>query len=533
MSLYKITITQVAASLEGNGTYTVDAHWDIQTSASPFTGTYTAKILKSDDDTTLVSKEGITTQDVQLKGASFTKDVNYKIVVTAESVSASSPILWHTYENVKARYDGNRLRLLWDAPDRSIASGFCYVENDAGCVCTYPIPTGVRGADIPLEEEIYGINGGFTVMLQSVSGSVLLGPVVKLEKVYYPVYTFRQIKENGTRTQLGYQAGNSKAASLVFPLKGEIYKTKEDVPPEPIKGGAVLTLENTLPYTLTVSLDKELTRQDYLSFVKAAYEKVVPKAMYDIFEVISRCALQGGDDILYYYCGLDAEKRRVDVRPGFYLRLEQEMYLSRLELTDGDSAGFIGMHTADYPVTLARLEDNDCLEFDSFLSFMKEDLYLPGGDAGKKIIGAGILDLSAVRMRQPYWQIHYPDALFVSSVEPDIHPGSHAILLAAPGFTETPVPVTAEENTDTPYLIFRGRSALTLLITVTINGAEKRVPAGMTIGKLLSLTGIRASDSSGFYWYRRDPYGVEARVRLGGEDGWESLPLLNGDRIEG
>jgi hypothetical protein len=127
-------------------------------------------------------------------------------------------------------------------------------------------------------------------------------------------------------------------------------------------------------------------------------------------------------------------------------------------------------------------------------------------------------------MRSSFYRIQYPAELYSSNVEPDIYPENHTLLIPSHGWQYTP----ELEN----YILFRGRSALTLLITVVVNGIERRVPVGTTFGKLLNAMGIYGARTNEMTWYRRSPFGREVPLFFTGEI-IGNMPLLHGDRIEG
>jgi hypothetical protein len=70
------------------------------------------------------------------------------------------------------------------------------------------------------------------------------------------------------------------------------------------------------------------------------------------------------------------------------------------------------------------------------------------------------------------------------------------------------------------------------MITVIVNGVEKRVPVGTTFGKLLHAMGIYSLGKNEMMWYRRSPFGKEVPLYFEG-DIISDMPLMHGDRIEG
>ena len=520
-----------------DGTYNIESKWQTQESAGPaYTGKYHMAVTNlggTVSDSDIDGKTGV------LEAVELSPEDNYTLVVKTlqegNDVQATIQILADTYRSVTGRYDGKTIELSWCAPNVQITKGECVIKPDNGGTFAYEIPQFVHGTDIPLKERFIGENSVLTVTLKPYIVNSSEGPEVSVQ-----LFNSKFIaNENDGKKQLCYREQSTAETSVSLTIEGEIYQP--DKKPETSIVSGPLELSISEPYTLTVHTDKVLTRDTYLDFVTKLYGVVTVRAMYRILELISRCALQNVEDMLYYYCGLQEDKRTADIRPGFTLRVEQAMYMPNTQLQSPDAAGFIGMHTADYTVSLAEKEGLEYLEFDSFLDLMDEDIYSKGGAEVASIpVAAGVIDLCAIRMRQPYYRIQYPQAMFSSDVEPDVYQGNHPLMIAAPSWEDVSMPICQVRNAkaeaskamSSPYILFRGRSALTGMIAVSVNGEGKKVPVGMTVGKLLSAAGISAAAQSGAVLYRKGPTGKEARISFS-DILWEELPLFNGDRIEG
>lgn len=528
-SINDIEIYQVTVEQGGEGKYCVSAYWKTKESPVRYQGSYHMEItsLAGVEASVDVKKNSGKIADVKLDPETF-----YTLKVTADGISGTAPLLMHTYENAQGSYDGLVLRLKWDAPADDIGFGKCIVSLGQGGSFTYDIPAYVLGLELPMKEELYGQNVVLSVSLQPFSSQVSGGPTVTLPKLYRSRYI---VTNQGQKAQICYKAARPDETSVDIPLEGEIYAADAQrnlaKPAEPVTAGP-LELGITKPYVLRINTDTLLDRTDYDSFIAKIYRVVTTAAMYDILEIITRCAFHDVEDSLYFHCGLrpvaDAQQTNVnqrcaDVRPGFTLRLEQEMYLSKEQVSGDDAAGFVGTHTAEYAVSLAQGKDMQYLEFDSFISQMDEEIYPPADIPAVTSVSSGIIDLCAVRRRSPFYRIQYPQAMFSSDALPDAYAGNHTLLVADPGWQYASLE---------SYLLFRGRSALTLLISVVVNGREKKVPAGTTFGKLLHSMGIYGLRTNKMTWYRRDPFGTEAEIVFE-NDILKDMPLLNGDRIEG
>lgn len=535
-SVYSLTIEE--ATLEQGkeeGTYKIYASWVIEESASPYTGQY--QVVLSDIDKSLDSKE-VVEQEVIFDSVKLDLNKAYTLTISVKDqpeTNDSIIVTADTYQNVKGKYDGKTLTLLWDTPTTNMVGGICIIttEDETKAIFSYKIQAYASGMEIALEEKFYGGDLKLSVKLTPQWNDIFQGITVSLPVIFNPKYTTAVNADQ--KKEITYHRPEMADNKLIHTFEEEIYavapqKDSKSLD-EPVVQGP-LELSNKSPYTLTVQTDLILTRDDYDAFIGKIAGLVTAKAMYQVLELIARGAKQSLEDMLYFYCGLRPDKRSVDLRPGLTLRLEQEVYMPNVQLVSTDAAGFIGTHTAEYLISYMQGREIEYLEFDSFVDLMDETIYSSGGSTKDvKPIGAGILDLCAVGMRNPYYRIQYPDALYSSDVGPDIHAANHVILLAAAGWMEVPLPPDLPSGV-TPYLLFRGRSALTLLISVNVNGRMQKVPIGTTLGKLLQFAGIYAGEQSEVCLYRRTAFGDEAQISF--SDGlWEEMPLLHGDRIEG
>lgn len=525
----EIEIYQVTVEQGDGGSYCVSAYWKTKESPQKYQGSYHVEItsLASMAASVDVEKKGGKIADVKLDPETF-----YTLKVTADGKSDTAPLLTHTYENARGNYDGMVLRLRWDTLAADIRFGKCIVSVEQGGSFTYDIPPYALGLEQPMKEELYGQNVVLSVSLQPFSSKVSSGPVVTLPELYRSRY---MVTTKDQKVQICYKAARPDETSVNIPLEGEIYvvdaQKNSAKPAEPVTEGP-LELGITQPYMLRINTGTLLDRRDYDSFIAKIYRVVTTAAMYDILEIITRCAFHAVEDSLYFHCGLrpvadsgqtNVNQRCADVRPGFTLRLEQEMYMPKEQISGDDAAGFVGTHTAEYAVSLAQGKDMQYLEFDSFISQMDEEIYSPADGSAVTPVSGGIIDLCAVRRRSAFYRIQYPEAMFSSDALPDVYEGNHTLLVADPGWKYASLE---------SYLLFRGRSALTLLISVVVNGREQKVPAGTTFGKLLNSMGIYGLRTNRMTWYRRDPFGAEAEIVFE-KDILKDMPLLNGDRIEG
>lgn len=539
-TVYEIELYQVSVSGSGDG-FHVNACWTVKQSPKPYDGDFTAEIV---ENFVTVAKTSVSggEREADFQDVSLDPEANCLIRISASeqpSVSSEVPLLLKTYKNVKADYDGEILFLRWDRPGKGIRNGQCRILPEAGGNYLYDIPVYARGIRIAFDEELCGAQEGMRICLTPYITECSSGPEYVIENFVRPAYvpdeqakTLRYRSNSQKETEIAW----TLQAASVFQKKGET----EKIPENPISHGP-LCLGCTKPYTLTIQTAQTLERTEYDKFVAECYEYVTASAMYEILDIISRAAMQRVDDMLYYHCGFSQEKRCADLRPGFALRVEQAAYQYQNGMDEGDISGFSGNGSSVYKVSLQRGREMEYLEFDSFVSMLEVELYSLQSTAGQQQTGSGILDLSSVNIRNPYYRIQYPDGMFTSDVPPDIIPGNHPFLLGAPGWEDVPLTVSSRISGErdgisetVPYLLFRGRAALTLLLTVTVNGREELVPAGTTFEKLFRQKGICNADFDSLRIFRRSPYGKEACMANVPESAafFSNLPLMHGDRIE-
>lgn len=532
-TVYEIHIYQVKTSLKNKETYEVEVCWSVKQSPRPYEGEYLVELLS---DAGVLSDTPVSGNERRalLSGLAMESGEYYAVRVSASedpSVSQTEPVLQDTYEGAAGEYDGKKVRLTWNVPDVHIGKGECRIVLSSGGSYVHEIPPYVRGMEILLNEEFFCKKEPFDITLTPYISDVSSGPKTALTGLFSPDYVV-----DGQAGICCRCKGTGETELSVMLRAQEVFRREGEsaaAPQEPITSGP-LSLDNQEPCRLSVGTADVLSREDHEEFVRACYRYVTAEAMYEILDFVSRAARQKPEDSLYFHCGLSETLRRADIRPGFSVRVEQAFYQYQQEMGESDVSGFIGSHTAEYEVSLQRGKEMCYLEFDSFVSLFEEELY-PLQDKEKSAaaascrqVGAGILDLCSVNMRQPYYRIQYPDGIFTSDVPPDGHPDSQVMLLAAPGWEETGI------EQGGAYLVFRGRSGVTLLFTVTVNGREEKVPAGTTVEKLLRQKGCFHAGSGDIRMYRRNPYGKKARVITpeGQGEVLRGLPLLHGDCLE-
>lgn len=543
-TIKEISIFQVEVRNTKKDQYNVSVQWNAKISSGTYSDKWLVEVKEQHTGNIMESM----TVDAPVRRCIFRnisldsmKRYAVRVCDNKEKVlSAEEPIILRTYQNVVGIYDRKKIHLTWDAPDLNIEEGKCsvYLKRNGqyvGDILNYEIPAYVRGMDIPFPEEFYCRKEAFKIILTPFCSKKSSGPQAVIEELSAPQY---RISHDGT---IFGRSMEEKDGTFSLELQAmQVYKEdggKEKIPAEPLSS-ELFSLTNTKPYTLTVKKDAVLDKTQYDSFIKQCYQYVTPEAMYEILDFISRSATQKIEDMLYYSCGLSENAQRADIRPGYGLRIEQAAYQYQPQM-DKDMSGYTGNGVFTYKASLHQGDGMSYLEFDSFISRMEENLYSIDSNVEQQQIVAGALELCSVNMRHSYYRIQYPKTMYTSDVLLDASLDKHVLLLAAPGWDEVPIPSGKESTAAVPYLFFRGRSAVTLMFTITVNGKEEEIPAGTTLEKLLRQKGIFHAAPDVVRLFRRNPYGREAEVIIDGDENdrnvmemFSGLPFLHGDRIE-
>jgi hypothetical protein len=176
----------------------------------------------------------------------------------------------------------------------------------------------------------------------------------------------------------------------------------------------------------------------------------------------------------------------------------------------------------------------------------------PGGTQGG---AAGAADLFFPAFAQPFHRLYAPENLQPPSGIGTSLPAANFALAAAPTFTALQH-TSATPDPDGMVAYFRGRAVVSVCVRVTVNGADRMVPLGTTVGNLLDrhaagplgpgrrLEGLRMWRGTGGVvpdvGAEPLPVGAERPVRFDWGrltrygDGYDALalPILHGDRIE-
>lgn len=344
---------------------------------------------------------------------------------------------------------------------------------------------------------------------------------------YYPVIT------NGIVTGIAYRLQSDQESSLEVYFAQKLFA--EPMNQVIMSGGLKLEPQGT-GYLLTLQTQAGISKPDYTSFFdQLSTNNIMIRGLYLLQDAIARGGNLPFTDLLYYHSGVDSANRCADLRPGFTLEVETENYMPVYEIDKLDAAsGFVSTHTAQYRISTRDDNGDVRLEFNSFIDQFAE--YFDVACGKNAVFAGGVLDFFVKNYRLPLYRIIYPQGFLASDQEQTQYPSDNILMIGAAGYSELSdytgsinnMPVFSD-NSNVPVLIFRGRSALSLWISIWIEGNTKLVPLGTTLGKLLEEQGHYTFDSTAVKVERVSSFGY-ARI-------WEkacvkSLPLMLGDRIE-
>lgn len=318
----------------------------------------------------------------------------------------------------------------------------------------------------------------------------------------------------------------------------KLFQTEKAV--DLVKGPAALKGEGQ-SYILEVDAGMIMPREDYRLFIQKIRDDMTPEGFYLLTELLFRTLPQKYEDSMYFLCGYEPERRCVDVRPGTIVQADIQSYLflplenrnvrNGLEL--GNEQGFTASCSMRYrPV----LNEAGYLVFNGFLEQIAG--YMNVTETGQENIieAAGIGDLSLPALRQPYFSILYPLEMQPSHLVHSMYLSDNVAMLASENYGKIQDTVdfiiehpAVRAELDISAVIFRGRSMLSLLIEVEVNGKQRSVPVGTTMGQLVSQMGVLLNPK--IEMYRRSEQGTEVPVFWSWMKGAEHLPLAPGDRL--
>lgn len=334
---------------------------------------------------------------------------------------------------------------------------------------------------------------------------------------------------------------------------------------------------SALPYQLTIAADnnvwgftKNAIRLDlqssYVAFLTMiehpAIENPPPGiTQYGINLVqaaIAAALPQTFAEQLYYNFGLSTSSGSgagyVDLRPGMVLRVMASDYINiTANGLPSYIKGYAGGSTLDIEISSYMGASSWLTGFDSFFNVLSAASVLsvdPPAISSANYVQAGIAaaaDLYFPQFLQPFYRLFFPTSISIPWDNGTNTTNTNFAIAAAPDYRSLQTITNDPAKNATAY--FRGRAIVEVMIRVIVNGNEKLVPIGTTLGNLLEQLGSRpvstsaafnqvkvlrsvaaALTSSGIQEIRLDYNGMQTYSYGTGLNTF-SLPLLCGDQI--
>ncbi len=330
------------------------------------------------------------------------------------------------------------------------------------------------------------------------------------------------------------------------------------------------------PYTLTIdhgalAFDATRTtlRETFITLLsEAADEKIgaaKPWGLFAIQAAVARLMPQTFEETLLYAYGLDVEKGCVDLAPGMVLRVAfSEFDAIPAERSPTAANGYAGGAVVDYEVGDYFGGSEWLVGFDAFLAWLAGNSLLeveapvagsaPPGPDFAETGGAEAADLFFPAFRTPFHRLFVPHDLISPNAAASARTRQQFALVAASKFADLQAAATWPVVPKTAVAYFRGRTVLKPSLRITVDGEQRVVPIGTTVGNVLDGLGRRAPATAaalrgvtlerspgpvvtdparGYDAAAAEPVALdwEGLRTFGAPRGTLSVPLLHGDRL--
>lgn len=266
-----------------------------------------------------------------------------------------------------------------------------------------------------------------------------------------------------------------------------------------------------------------------------AANNITPMGFYLLSDAVSRMCRCKLSDVCALYRNFIPESRYCAVLPGDMLRIETSIYTEQTDSDSEDISGYTLTNTLEYNATLSGSENSAVIVFDSFVSSMTKGMnFTRSAETGQNCRLSGITD-AAVNVEYPYLYLVYPINYYSSNIPASVYPYDNAFLIGNINYSTlldelkdiTEYPEHSAELDGVAY--FNGRSSVTILIPVCVNGIQHRVPVGTSIYELLTGLGYYGAE---FKLFRLNAKREYCPVFI--EDGIPSseITLISGDKID-
>ena len=421
------------------------------------------------------------------------------------------------------RFDGSNVSMAWSAVDD--ATGYnVFVFDDANVQAysgsttqtsiQFAVPAG-KTYSAYVQPQI--ING--TALRAATATPLFSGGIFVSQQPSTTASPYTYISQS--LAALGSSTTNPPAQTVVLYLPeicakpGDLGSNAITIPPFTIETSG----QSALPYKLTIANSpiawtfntaaiRTQLQTNYVNFLKAVEkpsQTLAGATPYGIslVQAAIACALpQTFTELLYYNFGFNTSANVgagcIDLRPGMILRVVSSDYYNTGQTQPPYLNGFSGAHFQDYEIGSYASGQNWITGFDAFLNMLAAQGMLtvspPTAQSYSQSAMAAAVDLYYPQFVRPFYRLYFP-----SSITNPQGPGSNSTqlnftLVSAAKYAELQSSTVNPANYNTAY--FRGRTIVHVMIRILVNGCERVVPVGTTLGNLLEQLGLRPSTVS-------------------------------------
>ena len=307
-------------------------------------------------------------------------------------------------------------------------------------------------------------------------------------------------------------------------------------------------------------------RETFLKLLSEAEQTAgaQPWGLFAIQAAVARLMPQTFEETLLYAYGLNLETGCVDLAPGMVLRVAFAEFDAVPTGAPAAAGGYAGGAVVDYEVGDYFSGASWLVGFDAFLAWLAGNSVIevpaplpgsapPGPDFAESG-AAEAADLFFAGFRTAFHRLFVPRNLLSPNAATSVRTKDQFTLVAATKFADLQQAGTAPLPGKTAVAYFRGRTVAKPSLRITVDGEQRVVPIGTTVGNVLDGLGRRAPATKaalrGIALERAPgpvvtdptrPYDAGAAEPVGldweglrvsaGPRGTLSLPLLHGDRL--
>lgn len=307
----------------------------------------------------------------------------------------------------------------------------------------------------------------------------------------------------------------------------------------------VLEIAAKTPLVLNVSTADVLTSEQWKTFRTALLNAgVTPEGYYFICRQVARTARMSADTQLKCLCGVNAEHRQVDLTPGMVLVVSAAAYQLQPDENAGLTEGFVNGARVCYPISLEQMDGRPVLSMDELMhtvQFRWTSGEVPQDHPNLRL-WAGTADFFRQDVRAAFGRICYPQRYLDAEQLPTRYPSDSALILLSDRMgtlDQAAYDLYADPTVEiaTPYLQCVGRGFWGICQSIWVQGSERLLSVGSTLGALLLQYGIdnpaRMARQGTLRMWRMTPFGqMPVHLAWFDEARAKSLLLLGGDKIE-